>query len=312
MRVTRIRRNPAAILALAWGFVLPAAAHVAGPMDASFPAPTWNFDPWVVAPLILTAVLYAAGYRALGSRARAGRSALRRQALAFAGGWLALVVALVSPLDPLGGLLFSAHMVQHELMMIVAAPLLVLGRPLVTMLWAFPAGARGSIGRGVHVAWVRKAWHVLTLATVAWLFHAVALWLWHVPALFERALAHPGLHALQHASFLASALVFWWTIFSPRAAVAGAGAAMLSLFTTMVHTGALGALLTLAPDLWYPSYADPASAWGFDPLVDQQLGGLIMWVPGGVAYLIGGLVVAAQRLLLRDHPRTSWGTGSGS
>jgi len=309
MRVTGMRRNSAAILAL--GFAPLAAAHVAGTVDASFPPPMWNVDPWVVAPLIVTALLYAAGYRALGRRAKAGRSSLRRQALAFTGGWLALVLALVSPLDALGGLLFSAHMVQHELMMIVAAPLMVLGRPLVTMLWAFPGGARASIGRGVRVAWVRRAWQVLTLATVAWLFHAAALWLWHVPVLFETALAHPGLHALQHASFLASALVFWWTVFSPRAAAAGAGVAMLSLFTTMVHTGALGALLTLAPDLWYPSYASPASAWGFDPLVDQQLGGLIMWVPGGLAYLVGGLVVTAQRLLLRDNHRLGWGARSG-
>ena len=137
---------------------------------------------------------------------------------------------------------------------------------------------------------------------VAWMLHAAALWAWHAPAFFEAALARPGIHTLQHASFLVSALLFWWTVFGNTARGERSAHALLSLFTTMVHTGALGALLTLAPGIWYPSYIESTSALGFDPLQDQQLGGLVMWVPGGLAYLIGGLVVGARWLTRRTPP----------
>ncbi len=131
---------------------------------------------------------------------------------------------------------------------------------------------------------------------------AAALWAWHLPMLFEAALVHPALHTLQHACFLLTALLFWWGILetrTPGAARAGSAHAMFSLFTTMVHTSALGALLTLAPGLWYPFYIEPCSLLGMDPLKDQQLGGLIMfimWVPAALAYLLAALAVAARWL----------------
>ncbi|CAM2195940.1 putative membrane protein [Paraburkholderia kururiensis] len=228
------------------------------------------------------------------------------QLAAFLGGWFVLAAALVSPLDSLANLLFSAHMVQHEAMMIVAAPLLVLGRPLCVWMWAMPHGMRRAVGAFVRVRVVKAAWRHLTSPVSAWLLHAVALWAWHAPALFEAALADPIVHTLQHASFLASALVLWWTMFpaSGRAggSTRGSGAAMLSLFTTMVHTGALGALIALSPGVWYPSYIERSSALGFDPLSDQQLGGLIMWVPGAAAYLVGALVIAARWLARPASP----------
>ncbi|CAL8480668.1 cytochrome c oxidase assembly protein [Caballeronia sp. S22] len=146
-------------------------------------------------------------------------------------------------------------------------------------------------------------------AAVAWTLHAAALWCWHAPRFFEAALASPGIHTLQHASFLASALLFWWTIFgrAANAQVRDSAHAMLSLFTTMVHTGALGALLTLAPGVWYPSCIETTLALRFDPLQDQQLGSLLMWVPGGLAYLVGGLIVGARWLTRR--PPSSVGAG---
>jgi cytochrome c oxidase assembly factor CtaG len=161
------------------------------------------------------------------------------------------------------------------------------------------ARARLWVGRAVRMHTLANAWRTLPTPLAAWLLHATALWAWHAPTLFQAALAHLGIHMLQHASFLISALLFWWTVFGDGARRQSGGHAMLSLFTTMVHTGALGALITLAPGLWYPSYVETCSALGVDPLHDQQLGGLIMWVPGAAAYLIGGLVVAA-RWLSRD------------
>ncbi|WP_246258049.1 cytochrome c oxidase assembly protein [Pararobbsia alpina] len=277
-----------------------ASAHVRSADERGAPPLAWSFDAWVVLPLAISAVLYTLGYIRLRARSRHAKSAHARQLAAFAGGWLMLVVSLDSPLDSLSAALFSAHMVQHELMMIVAAPLFVLGRPLSVWVWAFPHGARTWLGRAVRTRGVRACWRAITTPAGAWLLHAAALWAWHEPKLFEAALANPRMHTLQHASFLFSALLFWWTIFGEPARRRGSGPAMLSLFTTMVHTGALGALITLSPGLWYPSYVEPCSALGFDPLHDQELGGLVMWVPGGLAYLVAGLAVSARWLFQRQ------------
>jgi cytochrome c oxidase assembly factor CtaG len=279
---------------LAWGHAVT--------LDASgAPYLGWSFEPWVVLLLLLTLMLYVIGYARLRRRGERGRTLRRWRLVAFIGGWLTLVVGLLSPLHALSEALFSAHMLQHELFMLIAAPLLVIGRPLGVFVWAFPAHARLRIGAVTRSSCVRHPWRWLTAPAVAWVLHAAALWCWHAPRFFEAALARPGIHALQHASFLGSALLLWWTVFgrvSPAQGITSAHA-MLSLFTTMVHTGALGALLTLAPGVWYPSCIESTLALGFDPLQDQQLGGLIMWVPGGIAYFVAGLFVAARWLSRR-------------
>lgn len=262
----------------------------------------WTFEPWVVALLLVSLGVYVAGYRRLCARSRRGRRIRVRQLGAFVLGWGTLVAALDSPLDALSAALFSAHMIQHELMMIIAAPLLVLSRPLAVWLWAFPPRARHRIAAAVRTPAWRSLWRTLCAPAVAWLLHAAALWAWHMPRLFEAALASPAIHTLQHASFLLSALLFWWAVFGEGARRDQSGYAMLSLFTTMVHTGALGALLTLAPGLWYPAYIEPTSALGIDPLQDQQLGGLVMWVPAGLAYLIAALATGARWLVNRAPP----------
>jgi cytochrome c oxidase assembly factor CtaG len=295
-----LTRRASAFSLLLWTGSVP--AHVLPADERGATVIGWTLEPWVLALMLGSLLLYGVGYARLRRRSRRGRPAHATQLAAFAGGWLALVAALFSPLDALSAALFSAHMVQHELLMIVAAPLLVIGRPLGVWMWAFPRKTREHLGRTVRSNWVRTPWHWLTAPIIAWLLHAAALWAWHAPVLFEAALANPGVHTLQHASFLVSALLFWWTIFGETAHRGHGAHAMLSLFTTMVHTGALGALLTLAPGLWYPSYVESTSALGFDPLHDQQLGGLIMWVPAGLAYLIGALAVSARWLMRRPAP----------
>jgi putative membrane protein len=281
------------------GACLPARAHdVASPLT---PSPGWTFEPWVVACLALSAVLYGLGFVRLHTRAREGRARLRTQAMLFAGGWLALVAALVSPLDQMGAQLFSAHMLQHELMMIVGAPLLVLGRPFAFWMWGLPASWRRPVGSAALSQPVHLVWTVLTLPLFAWLLHAAVLWLWHAPLLFEAALHSNAIHTLQHVSFLGSALLFWWAVIGEGSAQPRRGMTMLYIFTTMAHTGALGALLTWSDLVWYPSYIGAGEAWGMGALEDQQLGGLIMWVPGGLAYLFAGLALAAK-WLGRDAP----------
>lgn len=253
--------------------------------------------PWTLVlavPLALAALLYFTGAYTLWQRAGLGRGLSVMQSGAFAAGWLALIVALASPLDTLGLQLFSAHMVQHELLMIVAAPLFVLSRPLEAWTWGLPYAWRGSTARIAHGVLFQATWRTLTAPVSAWAIHALALWMWHVPAFFNAALANEALHVAQHASFFLSALLFWWATLG-RAGERRPGLAIVLVFTTMLHTGALGALLTFAPSAWYR--VEETMHYGLNALEDQQLGGLIMWIPGGLAYLAAGIVLVFRHYL---------------
>jgi cytochrome c oxidase assembly factor CtaG len=281
---------------------LAAAAHDVEGAHAAHVTLRWSFEPWVLACLVASVAAYGMGLARLWRHAGRGRGVSPRQVACFMGGWLCLVAALVSPLDALGSSLFSAHMVQHELMMVVAAPLLVLGRPLAAWAWALPPGRRVAVGRFFrHPAW-RRPWRFVTGTLAACVLHAAALWLWHVPAAFDAALSSNAVHAAQHASFLFSALLYWWTVLGHMQRQAQ-GAALASLFVTLLHTSALGALLALSSQPWYASYAGPAQAAGWDALEDQQLGGFVMWVPAGLAYLVAALAMAARWIApLRRSP----------
>jgi putative membrane protein len=177
--------------------------------------------------------------------------------------------------------------------MLVAAPLLVLGHPLPMFLWAFPEGARRRIASISKMSWLHHTWTALTRPLMGWLLHAAALWGWHAPALFESALERPPIHDAQHISFLLTALLFWNGLLRARAA-GNEGVSVLYLFTTTVHSGVLGALITFASHPWFPHYRETAPAWGFSALEDQQLGGLIMWVPASLVYVGVALVLLAR------------------
>ena len=274
-----------------WALVLiqaPAVAHTGEALQPHDLWSAWEFDPGVVIPLAVTAILYG-----MGQRRQFGLT--RRQIACFWTGWLSLVAALVSPLHPLGEALFSAHMTQHEILMLISAPLLVLSRPLVTFLWAIPLDWRKALGRCSKTRAISGAWIFLTAPLTAWLVHAIAIWTWHIPCLFQLTLRSDLAHTAQHLSFFLSGLLFWWALFYTRGQKAY-GAAFLYVFTTAIHTGILGALLTFSPHLWYPAYRQTTQPWGFTPLEDQQVGGLIMWVPASLVYLAAGLALLAAWL----------------
>jgi cytochrome c oxidase assembly factor CtaG len=214
----------------------------------------------------------------------------------FGAGWVLLLIGLVSPLHRLGEVLFSAHMAQHELLMAAAAPLLVLGRPIVAFVWGVPMSWRRTAGSWSAARPVRAVWGTLTRPLVAWTLHAIAIWLWHAPPLYQATIASDAVHTLQHLSFLGTGLLFWWSLFRGRQGRLGTPFAVVYLFTTAVHTSLLGALLTFSSRLWYPLYASSTAVWGLTPLEDQQLAGVIMWVPAGLAYLIATLAIAGSWL----------------
>ncbi len=269
----------------------PAWAH-AGHVHWWDIAATWTFDPLVILPLAISGLLYVLGAARLWRRAGPGRGVRPWQAFSFALGWLLLAGALVSPLHWLGERLFTAHMIEHEILMTLAAPLIVLARPGGPALWALPSGWRralGGLGRWRPLAGL---WRVLVRPSVATCLHAVALWAWHGPGLYQAALADLRLHWLQHVSFLATALLFWHALIFGPARRRGYGAAVLYLLATALHSSLLGILLALAPHQVFPLQTANAPAWGLAPLEDQQLAGLIMGVPVGLVYALAALALA--------------------
>lgn len=260
-------------------------APLCGPDAASL----WTFDPWITVPLVFSAGLYLAGTARIWIRVGLGHGVLPTQAVAYGVGWTALAGALVSPLHRWGEGLFAAHMIEHELVMAIAAPLLVLARPGAAFLWALPRPHRQAVAACMVRPGAQRAWAYLTRPAVAAVLHGLAIWAWHAPPLFDAAVETVSLHRTQHLAFLLTALLFWWSLLrrSP-------GAATGSLVLTTLHTSLLGALLALAPRVLYPAQTAAAGAWGLSPLEDQQLAGLLMWVPAGTVYAGAALWLAAQ------------------
>lgn len=252
----------------------------------------WTLNLAITLPLALFAGLYLFGLYRLWLTAGAGRGASKLQAGCFAAGWLLAAAALVTPLHALSRELFTAHMIEHEVLMVLSAPLLVLSRPLGVMVWALPRRWRRPVGRATNIAAYLAGWDIASRPLVATALHAAAIWLWHAPLLFEAALRHEALHWLQHLSFFVTALLFWWAMLDRHAR--RSGIPVFCLFATALHTGFLGILITFLPRPIFPAQSIAADGFGLTPLADQQLAGLIMWIPGGAIYAIAALMLAAR------------------
>jgi putative membrane protein len=246
----------------------------------------WSWEPAIVVPLALLLGIYG-----IGAFRRGAWSLLRWRHASFFSGWFTLAFALLSPLHELGEQLFSAHMVQHEILILISAPLISAAHPAATCLWAFAPRQRAHVGGWVHRAEATWLARFLTRPLVAWLLEAFALWIWHVPALYQATLRSDWVHAAQHLSFFLTAVLFWSALYGVGRSAMSYGTATLYVFGTAVHCSALGALLTFSAVLWYPVYAATTQSWGLTPLEDQQLGGLIMWVPSAVVFILIGLVL---------------------
>jgi putative membrane protein len=254
----------------------------------------------LVSSLALFLGLYVTGVARVWATAGFSRGIRAREAAAFVFGWLSLVVALFPPIDRWSTLFQSAHMVQHELLMVVAAPLIAVSAPVIALLWALPSCLRRTGLDVLRQRPITVIWAALTAPVSVFVLHAVALWLWHLPALYDAALAHEGIHAVQHLCFFGSAALFWWGIANGRYRRAGYGLAVVYVFATAVHSGVLGALMTLSPRVWYPPYLISHPS-GLTALEDQQMAGLLMWVPAGVILAAAGLVLFAAWLRESDR-----------
>jgi cytochrome c oxidase assembly factor CtaG len=269
----------------------PASAHeVAGGEHLG-----WSFEPWALVPLGLCLLLYLAGIVRLLRRADKSRPTLIRNAALFLTGWLVLTAATISPLHEGGEHSFTLHMIEHELIMLAAAPLMALSRPLGVMIWSLPSPGRAGTSRWARRGMPYMLWRQATSPLTATLVQIGTIWLWHAPGPFELALRHEGWHIVQHICFLVSALLFWWAMVFGRDGRQGYGLSAFYLFITSLAEGGLGALMTFSASPWYADYvAMKMGLIGLSPEQDQQLAGLIMWIPGGMIHAGAAIIMIVR------------------
>jgi putative membrane protein len=292
-------------VATAWAHTLgtPPAELTAG-LDAL----AWNIRPAILLLLLVLVSLYAVGWSRLSRRARHSPAA-RRLAFTLAG-LTALVVALLSPLDALADRLFAAHMVQHMLLIMAAAPALLLADPFPVVVWALPHAWRLRIGGRITRGSVAgRLWLVTTTMASAWIVSAAILWGWHIPTAYDAALAHRWLHDLEHVSFFLGAVLFWWPVIHPAPRYRRGSsypARVVYLVLGAFQTAALGLLITLSPTLLYRSYAS-----GLAALEDQTRGGVVMWGAGSAIDMLAVLIVLYAALGSGSSPEPTAAAGAG-
>jgi putative membrane protein len=243
----------------------------------------WNFDPHYLIPLVLLGFIYARGLVRWKERTR--HHSPWRTASYFTG-LITLALLFESPLDRLGEHHFSMHMVQHNMVMMVVPPLIYLGAPTTPILRGLPKGfrrrfveplLRSSVTRGV--------WNGLTFPPIAVALFAVSQWFWHLyPGLYDLALRNDIVHDIQHISFFVVAMIFWWNIIDPkprRSRINPMGLRIVYLYAAMVPKHVLAAFITFADRVFYSTYEERFLYLPLDPLDDQRLAGVLMWVPFG-------------------------------
>jgi putative membrane protein len=224
----------------------------------------------------------------------------------FAGGIAAIAAALIGPIDALAHELFSVHMVQHMLLVTVGAPLLLLGAPVRPLLRGLPLAIRRAVVRPLaRSGAVRAVTHLLRHPLVAGGLYVGGLYAWHVPLLYDAALADPLVHVTEHTWFLATGLLFWSVVIDPipfRATLPYSARIFYLLLAGAGQNTILGGLLAFSTRLLYGSYADGGpERYGIDAVTDQRIGGAIMWVPGDLIFL--GAASAAFFLWLAQEER---------
>lgn len=291
----RCLRSLGLLLGPVVALVLPGAVAAHGD---EVPVPTltsallaWRFDPLAVGLIGATAGLYLWAVRRVDAAHPNNRHPAWRTWL-FMSGLGAIAVALISPVEAFEGVLFSVHMVQHMLLELLAAPLLLAGAPITLTLRVASPAVRRRLLTILHSRVIR----VLSFPVIAWILFAGVNWGWHFSTLYDQALENVALHYVQHATFLGAALLFWWPVIGadPSPWRLPHPVRLLYLFLAMPQNSFLGVALMSTRTVLYPHYLSNARAWGPSPLDDQQLGGIIMWVFGDVAFLLGMAIVVAM------------------
>jgi putative membrane protein len=263
----------------------------------------WSWAPIVIVSLAGGAIWYVIGLIRLKLETRAV-VLTKANVRSFAAGMAVLFLALVSPIDTMGAELFSIHMVQHLLLMLAAAPLIVLGRPALAYLWAMPPRRRRAFAKLWRAGRFGGTVGFLMQPILVWLLFAGVFVFWHLPGPYEWALNNETIHDAEHLSFFIAAMMFWTIVLEPSGSRRlGYGSTLLYVATMAVLSGLPGALMILTPRAFYAAHELTVASWGLTPMADQQLAGLIMWIPAGMVY-----IAAIAWLFLRwidDHRRPS-------
>lgn len=278
----------------------PALAH-----GETMPAPelpgvlmAWRFDLLPLAGVALATVGFLWAVRRVARRHRSNPHP-RWRTVAFLAGMVTIVVALCSPIEAYEGQLFSVHMVQHMLLMLVAAPLILLGAPVTLTLRVASPGVRRTLLAILH----SRAVAVLTFPLLTWLLFAAVNWGWHFSTLYDQALENEPLHYLQHATFMVAALLFWWPVVGadPGRWRLPYPVRLFYLFLAMPQNSFLGVALMSAPAVLFPHYLTTLRPWGPSPIADQNLGGILMWVFGDLVFLTAMACVVAAWVRHEDR-----------
>jgi cytochrome c oxidase assembly factor CtaG len=258
---------------------------------------SWPLDPWLLGALLVTAGVYLRGWLIL--HRRDWRRWQGGRLTAFFGGLAAIYLALASPIEPFAALLLQVHMLQHLLLMMVAPPLLWLGAPLFPFLRGLP--------RPVRIFWaapllaappLRQIFGRLTHPLPALVLFVATTWLWHVPPVYDLALRSSAWHYLQHVCFLGTALLFWYPVVRPYPARPRWSAWLLLpvLLLADLSNTVLSALLTFSDRVLYPYYAEVPRLGGLAAVEDQAAAGVLMWVPGSLAFLVPLFAIGVRLL----------------
>lgn len=261
----------------------------------------WRFD--ISCVLLIFATLYTTGWWRLRQRGRI-KLAKRRRLAAYWGGLLTLAIALMSPIDPLGGQLFFMHMIQHMITIMVSAPLLWLGEPFPFLLWGLPASARKWVG-GLFAqgSLVHGGLQAITQPALVWLLFVAVYGGWHDPLLYNLALRYSWVHDIQHLTFFGTAMLLWWTVIDAaphlhRPMIWGRIAMVAGVIPVNM---AVGIVIATATEVIYPYYATVPRIWGFTAVADQSIAGVIMWTSGSEMLVLAIILLMASGM--RDNSK---------
>jgi len=277
---------------------------------------SWDWRLEVVAILVLAGSLYTRGWlRIRGRSAKRQSLAAGWRLAAYLGGLVTLGLALMSPIDVLGGQLFFMHMIQHLLLMMIGPPLLLIANPLPFFMWGLPVRARHSLGgwlsRGSTLV---RGLRALTAPGVVWMAFVAVLLGWHDPNAYNAALRSEFIHDVEHLTFFASAMLYWWYVIGagPRWRSLARGPRLAFLLATVPVNMAAGVVIAFAGRPIYTYYTTVPRLWGLSVMQDQMISGVIMWIPGSMMYLLAALILISQLIQQEADkaplPEAQWAT----
>ena len=258
---------------------------------------SWEWRPEVLVVIVPMSMLYVWGWRRLRQQSVNHKLANWPRLASYLGGMVIVEIALMSPIDRLGGQLFFMHMIQHMLFMMFAAPLLWLAEPFPIALWGLPGPMRHSIGSFfTRDSAFRRGLAAATSPGVSWLIFITIYLGWHDSTFYNAALYHEWIHNIQHLTFFGASLLYWWPIVGAAPHIHShfpAWAKLPYLIGTVPPNMFVGVSIAFASDVRYSYYESVPRFWGFTVMQDQQISGAIMWIPGSMMFIMVALFIIA-------------------